>query len=127
MVRKFGRPDQFVTFTCNPTWIDILNVLEGQQRPEDGPDIVALVPDYLYRLWRGIYTPNKLRRRNFRGGHRDPPGTAPRRFFREALLVSERHFCGGEMTSQTQKSRTATLPGEKRPKASVKNRLDRTG
>ncbi|GBM78260.1 hypothetical protein AVEN_245196-1 [Araneus ventricosus] len=40
MVRKFGRPDLFVTFTYNPTWVDILNVLEGQQRPEDRPDIV---------------------------------------------------------------------------------------
>ncbi|GBO36375.1 hypothetical protein AVEN_186082-1, partial [Araneus ventricosus] len=43
MVRKFGRPDLFVTFTCNPTWVDILNVLEGPQRPEDRPDIVVRV------------------------------------------------------------------------------------
>ncbi|GBO03343.1 hypothetical protein AVEN_231804-1 [Araneus ventricosus] len=43
MVRKFGRPDLFVTFTCNPTWVDILNVLEGQQRPEDRLDIVVRV------------------------------------------------------------------------------------
>ncbi|GBN37099.1 hypothetical protein AVEN_208321-1 [Araneus ventricosus] len=35
MMRKFGRPDLFVAFTCNPTWVDILNVLEGQQHPED--------------------------------------------------------------------------------------------
>ncbi|GBN61691.1 hypothetical protein AVEN_217227-1 [Araneus ventricosus] len=43
MVRKFGRPDLFVTLTCNPTWVDILNVLEGPQRPEDRPDIVVHV------------------------------------------------------------------------------------
>ncbi|GBM41621.1 hypothetical protein AVEN_198375-1 [Araneus ventricosus] len=43
MVRKFGRPDLFVTFTCNPTWVDIINVLERQQRPEDRPDIVVCV------------------------------------------------------------------------------------
>ncbi|GBL86194.1 hypothetical protein AVEN_131939-1 [Araneus ventricosus] len=43
MVRKFGRPDLFVTFTCNLTWVDILNVLEEQQRPEDRPDIVVRV------------------------------------------------------------------------------------
>ncbi|GBM50767.1 hypothetical protein AVEN_35663-1 [Araneus ventricosus] len=35
MVRKFGRPDLLVTFACNTTWVDILNVLEGPQRPED--------------------------------------------------------------------------------------------
>ncbi|GBM78782.1 hypothetical protein AVEN_81955-1 [Araneus ventricosus] len=43
MVRKSGRIDQFVTFTCNPTWVDILNVLVGQQHPEDRPDVVARV------------------------------------------------------------------------------------
>ncbi|GBN05713.1 hypothetical protein AVEN_207660-1 [Araneus ventricosus] len=43
MVRKFGRPDLFVTFTCNLTWVDISNVLEGPQRPEDRPDIVVRV------------------------------------------------------------------------------------
>ncbi|GBN21197.1 hypothetical protein AVEN_214320-1 [Araneus ventricosus] len=43
MGREFGRPDLFVTFTCNPTWVDILNVLERQQCPEDRPDVVARV------------------------------------------------------------------------------------
>ncbi|GBN91873.1 hypothetical protein AVEN_40218-1 [Araneus ventricosus] len=43
MVRKFGRPDLFVTFTCHPTWVDILKVLEGQQLPEDRTDIVVHV------------------------------------------------------------------------------------
>ncbi|GBM65838.1 hypothetical protein AVEN_12893-1 [Araneus ventricosus] len=43
MVRKFGQPDLFVTFTCNPTWVDILNVLEDPQCPEDRPDIVVCV------------------------------------------------------------------------------------
>ncbi|GBM38716.1 hypothetical protein AVEN_263220-1 [Araneus ventricosus] len=43
MVRKFGRPDLFVTFTCKPTWVDILNGLEGPQRLEDRPDIVVRV------------------------------------------------------------------------------------
>ncbi|GBN21740.1 hypothetical protein AVEN_171323-1 [Araneus ventricosus] len=43
MVRKFGRSDLFVTSTCNPKWVDILNVPEGPQRPEGGPDIVVRV------------------------------------------------------------------------------------
>ncbi|GBN61555.1 hypothetical protein AVEN_27408-1 [Araneus ventricosus] len=43
MVRKFSRRDLFVTFTCNPIWVDILNVLEGKQHPEARLDIVVRV------------------------------------------------------------------------------------
>ncbi|GBN86047.1 hypothetical protein AVEN_219552-1 [Araneus ventricosus] len=44
MVRKFGKPDLFLTFTCNPSWSEILNSLEGVQRPEDRPDIIRGLP-----------------------------------------------------------------------------------
>ncbi|GBM31343.1 hypothetical protein AVEN_192752-1 [Araneus ventricosus] len=40
MVRKFGRPDLFVTFTCNPSCLEILNAMQGRERPESRPDIV---------------------------------------------------------------------------------------
>lgn len=43
MVRKFGKPDLFLTFTCNPSWPEILNSLEHHQRPENRPDIVVRV------------------------------------------------------------------------------------
>lgn len=26
-VRKYGRPDLFITFTCNPNWIEITELL----------------------------------------------------------------------------------------------------
>ena len=43
VVRKHGKPDLFITFTCNPRHPDILeNLLPGQQ-PKDRPDIVARV------------------------------------------------------------------------------------
>ncbi|GBO11597.1 hypothetical protein AVEN_7090-1 [Araneus ventricosus] len=42
MVRKFGKPDLFLTFTCNPSWSEILNSMEGVRRPEDRPDIIRL-------------------------------------------------------------------------------------
>ena len=43
VVRKHGKPDLFITFTCNPRHPDIIeNLLPGQQ-PEDRPDIVARV------------------------------------------------------------------------------------
>ncbi|GBN68026.1 hypothetical protein AVEN_217851-1 [Araneus ventricosus] len=43
MVRKFGKPDLFLTYTCNPSWSEILNSMEGVQRPEDRPDIIVRV------------------------------------------------------------------------------------
>ncbi|GBM96057.1 hypothetical protein AVEN_111450-1 [Araneus ventricosus] len=47
MVRKFGRPDLFVTFTCNPSWPEILNAMQGRERPENRPAIVG------WFLWIG--------------------------------------------------------------------------
>ncbi len=42
-VRKFGRPDLFITFTCNPKWEDIQqNLFHGQSRT-DRHDIIARV------------------------------------------------------------------------------------
>ncbi|GBN86329.1 hypothetical protein AVEN_123582-1 [Araneus ventricosus] len=43
MERKFGKPDLFLMFTCNPSWSEILNCMEGVQRPEDRPDIIVRV------------------------------------------------------------------------------------
>ncbi|XP_071582532.1 uncharacterized protein, partial [Temnothorax nylanderi] len=51
IVRKYGKPDIFITMTCNPNWREIReNLLPGQQ-PADRPDICARVfnikKDYL--------------------------------------------------------------------------------
>jgi Helitron helicase-like domain at N-terminus len=43
IVRKFGRPDFFVTFTCNPKWREIEENLLPGQSAKDRPDIVARV------------------------------------------------------------------------------------
>jgi hypothetical protein len=43
MVSKFGRPDLFLTFTCNPTCEDIVKSLLPNQKPQHRPDIVARV------------------------------------------------------------------------------------
>ncbi|GBN36432.1 hypothetical protein AVEN_54027-1 [Araneus ventricosus] len=43
IVCKFGKPDLFLTFTCNPSWSEILNCMEGVQYPEDRPDIIIRV------------------------------------------------------------------------------------
>ncbi|XP_011704850.1 PREDICTED: uncharacterized protein LOC105460109, partial [Wasmannia auropunctata] len=54
IVGKFGKPDLFITMTCNPKWREIVeNLLPGQQS-SDRPDICARVfnikKDYLIDL-----------------------------------------------------------------------------
>jgi hypothetical protein len=43
IVRTFGKPDYFITFTCNPKWPEIQNELLGDQKATDRPDLVARV------------------------------------------------------------------------------------
>ncbi|XP_021967368.1 uncharacterized protein LOC110862486 [Folsomia candida] len=43
IVRKFGKPDLFITMTCNPKWFEITANLEDGQKPENRPDLVARV------------------------------------------------------------------------------------
>ncbi|PIC25660.1 hypothetical protein B9Z55_018506 [Caenorhabditis nigoni] len=43
IVTKFGKPDFFCTFTCNPSWVEISeNLIPGQQA-SDRPDLIARV------------------------------------------------------------------------------------
>ena len=43
IVSKYGKPDLFLTFTCNPRSSDILEALPQGQRAEERPDIVSRV------------------------------------------------------------------------------------
>jgi hypothetical protein len=43
LVRKYGKPDIFLTMTCNPNWEEITRELENGQTPQDRPDIVVRV------------------------------------------------------------------------------------
>lgn len=42
-VRKHGRPDLFITFTCNPNWPEITELLEQGQYPHERHDVIARV------------------------------------------------------------------------------------
>jgi len=42
-VRKFGKPDLFVTFTCNPKWKEITNALLPRQTAKDHLELVTRV------------------------------------------------------------------------------------
>jgi hypothetical protein len=43
MVRKFGKPDLFITFTCNPNWKEIKENKKENQQPQDLPHLIARV------------------------------------------------------------------------------------
>ncbi|UYV84552.1 hypothetical protein LAZ67_X002596 [Cordylochernes scorpioides] len=43
IVIKYGKPDLFVTMTCNPKWKEITENLEPWQKAEHRPDLVARV------------------------------------------------------------------------------------
>ena len=42
-VRNYGRPDLFITFTCNPLWPEITDSLMVAQKSHDRHDIIARV------------------------------------------------------------------------------------
>src|SRR5688500_16972703 len=43
LVRVFGKPDLFITMTCNPKWKEILDVIGRNGKAADNPDIVSRV------------------------------------------------------------------------------------
>ena len=43
IVRKYGKPDIFLTFTCNPAWKEIQENLFPGQTPSDRPDLITRV------------------------------------------------------------------------------------
>ncbi|WVZ95702.1 hypothetical protein U9M48_041434 [Paspalum notatum var. saurae] len=43
LVRKYGKPDIFLTMTCNPNWDEIKRELLPWQTPQDRPDLVVRV------------------------------------------------------------------------------------
>ncbi|KAL3118842.1 hypothetical protein niasHT_008189 [Heterodera trifolii] len=43
VVRRFGKPDMFLTMTCNPQWEEISENLFHEQKSSDRPDLVVRV------------------------------------------------------------------------------------
>ena len=39
IVRKFGKPDLFITFTCNPRWEEITSALSLDKKARDRPEL----------------------------------------------------------------------------------------
>ncbi|XP_025192330.1 uncharacterized protein LOC112592482, partial [Melanaphis sacchari] len=57
IVRKYGKPDLFITFTCNPKWPEIVDNIPHWLKANDRPDLVARVfHAKLKQLMRDITT-----------------------------------------------------------------------
>ncbi|XP_004295965.1 PREDICTED: uncharacterized protein LOC101307681 [Fragaria vesca subsp. vesca] len=52
LVQKYGRPDLFITMTCNPNWEEVKSQLLQGQVPQDRPDLVTRLnnPDEYDRI-----------------------------------------------------------------------------
>jgi hypothetical protein len=60
MVRAFGKPDLFVTMTCNPKWKEITDELLPNQAASDRPDLVARVFRMKYKAMIDYIVESKL-------------------------------------------------------------------
>jgi hypothetical protein len=43
LVKKFGKPDLFITMTCNPNWLEILHELRPGEEAKNHPDLTSRV------------------------------------------------------------------------------------
>ncbi|EEE69305.1 hypothetical protein OsJ_28588 [Oryza sativa Japonica Group] len=59
LVQHFGRPDYFITMTCNPNWKEITENLYRSQQPQDRPDLVARVFRAKLRYMLDLFTKKK--------------------------------------------------------------------
>jgi hypothetical protein len=62
IVRYFGKPSFFITFTANPRWPEIVNNLLPGQQPTDRPDLICRVfalkvKELLADLKKGLFGP----------------------------------------------------------------------
>jgi hypothetical protein len=56
--KKFGKPDLFITFTCNPTWPEIVDAIPAGSHWKFHPDIVSRV--FMLKLRSLIHDVSKL-------------------------------------------------------------------
>ncbi|GFQ76040.1 helitron_like_N domain-containing protein [Trichonephila clavata] len=59
-VRNYGRPDLFITFTCNPAWPEIENELLLGQKPHNRHDLLARVFHGKLKILMNLITKGKI-------------------------------------------------------------------
>ncbi|XP_071681794.1 uncharacterized protein [Lolium perenne] len=60
LVQTYGKPDIFLTMTCNPNWQEILDELLPGQTPQDRPDLVARVFRAKLETMKDMLTKNHI-------------------------------------------------------------------
>ena len=50
LVQTYGKPDLFITITCNPWWPEITSELLPEQTPQDRPDLTGNTLIYCFRF-----------------------------------------------------------------------------
>ncbi|XP_031103123.1 uncharacterized protein LOC116006774 [Ipomoea triloba] len=61
LVQNFGKPDFFLTITCNPNWPEIKRLLEFNDEAQNRPDLVARIKGFkLDNRWIVPYNPQLL-------------------------------------------------------------------
>ena len=60
LVERYGKPDYFITMTCNPHWEEITSRLEPGQTPQDRPDLVARVYRAKMRSMKDLLIKKKI-------------------------------------------------------------------
>ncbi|XP_028094699.1 uncharacterized protein LOC114294746 [Camellia sinensis] len=55
LVQKYGKPDLFLTMTCNPNWPEIKAELLPGQSPHDRPDLLTRIFNFIFLLFLLIY------------------------------------------------------------------------
>lgn len=60
IVRKYGRPDLFITFTCNPKWKEITEQLQPYQDASARPDIVSRVFQLKVEMFMQLIKKDKI-------------------------------------------------------------------
>ncbi|XP_054266833.1 uncharacterized protein LOC128989005 [Macrosteles quadrilineatus] len=59
-VRNYGRPDLFITFTCNPSWNEITDELMPGQKATDRHDLIARVFELKVKKLISLLTKGKV-------------------------------------------------------------------
>ena len=50
LVQIYGKPDLFITITCNPRWPEIITELLSEQTPQDRPDLIGKILIYYFKI-----------------------------------------------------------------------------
>ncbi|XP_027151019.1 uncharacterized protein LOC113751274 [Coffea eugenioides] len=60
LVQKYGKPDIFLTMTCNPLWPEIKAHLKYKEKPQDRPDLLARVFRAKFKILKTELVTKKL-------------------------------------------------------------------